>query len=614
MAIPSLGLAGLNAAQTFGCLIVVGSVAGGVVAFQLGLAFVATAVALGARPLAVAALPDLSRLASAGDLVSFRRHWDRTLAFAVFLLAPIAVGLSALAPAIARFLGVGEMSSDTAVGLLAAAIVGLSIAVLGEGVTSCATQAAYALKDAQAPLQAAVIRTLLLTAGLGVVLRLERPTAVVLGTGVAFSAGTVLSAWYLTRSTSLRLPGVSAVGRQVLRGVLLAAAAGLPALVVSTLLTTVEGPVGWVAPAAAGGAMLVGGYLGLQQLMARHFGWPSILHRREAVISEAAMTAPEAATAVSKRPDGLDPDRPASSAISNVATANGATANGAARPFRRLAFAPSVLQSLARPVGLVLLALAAVGPALLRGDSRWLAATMVTCGVLMAAARPRESVMCLALIGPVVSAFDLHQDTSVTAIAAATILTGTGLAAGAARARGARRRRIRLGVTGWSSVLAASLTALAVGLMANDVDRGLRLAVTIGASTVAFVSALDPLRDLPIAVRFASLSSLLGLPAYALLVVAQGHAGPLGQLLALLAAAAAGGVGLALITACSRREVSPGPSALCAAVALGSCGNWAVIAPLLISVWLVVRHWPQPTGRRTTCSSERSIARFTPVG
>lgn len=588
LAVPSLGLAGLNAAQTFGALIVVGSVAGGVVAFQMGLAFVATAVALGARPLTVAALPDLSRLAAAGDLRTFREHWDRTLAMALFLLAPAAAGLSALAPALGRLLGLGQMSGDDAVALMAAAIVGLSVAVLGEGVTSFTTQASYALRDARAPLQAALVRTLLLSAGLGLTLRLSGAGTVLFAAGVSFSLASLLSAWYLCRAIGLRLPGQGTVGLQVRRGVTLAVAAGLPALAVSLVVGRLDGLAGRIGPVAAGGLTLGVVYVALSQLMTRRYGWPSVLQRAGRADGRAADTAAGRADA-----PGRSVPEPATAAKPSLGLAGGAAggspatvgSGGRRRGRGRLA-------AFGGPLAIVVLLAVAVGPALSMGDLRWLAITSAVCGVGFAAARPTAAALALALLGPLLSTFDLHRGTAVTAWAALSVVTGAGLAAFVARATATHRRRIRLGVTGWSAVLAAGLTGVGAAMVGNDAETGARLAVVIIATAVAFVSALDPLRDLWTAGRYLLSSSLLAFPTYLLLQLLDAQPSSTLALVGLAAASVAAIAGLSLMSVCRRRNVSPGPAVLAGAVALGACGGWAVALPLVVSLWLVQRHWP----------------------
>ncbi len=580
LAVPSLGLAGLQAAQTFACLVVVGSVAGGVVAFQLGLAFVATAVALGARPLTVAALPDLARSADGAAWPAVRRQWDRTLAVAVFMLAPIAVGLAAMSPALGQLLGIGEMAGDAAVGLLVAALAGLGLAVLGDGVTSFATQVAYTLKDARSPLQATVVRTLLLTAGLGIAMRLDQPSMVVFTAGLAFSLATVLSAWFLCRATVLRLPAGEPVGRQIGRATVLAVAAGVPALLSSAAL--IAGPFGRIVPVAGGGLVLGVGYLAAQQFLARRFGWPSLLDR----LRPGRSGGPDVPTEDAAAGHGAAP------AGAGARSASGATrlvAGGNKRA--KVVLGRSMLPA-ARAGALLTVA---IGPALFMHDARWLLLAACTCAVVTAAARPASAVPALLVAGPLTSAIDLRVGTWITFALVGAVMAGVLVAAGAEHARGLPRWHLHIGVNGWSSVLAASLLAVGGGMLTNHAAAGARLGATLVAAVVALVLGQHSMRTVRAVARPAAVATLGGPLVYAIAALIDGagwRTADLGDLVGLFAAIGLAAIGLAMVRRSTARPMAAAPVVIAAAGAMGAAGGWLAALPLTVLAWLVARHWP----------------------
>ncbi|MEZ5263219.1 MAG: lipid II flippase MurJ [Acidimicrobiales bacterium] len=576
LAAPSMILAALTAAQTFACLVVVGSVAGGVVAFQLGLAFVATAVALGARPLTVAALPDLARQVAARDLGAFRAAWDRTLSVSILVLAPAAVGLAALAPALGRFLGLGAMSGDEAVLLLIAALAGLALAVLGEGISSFANQAAYTRRDGRAPLQGAIVRTALLAAGLGVVLRLDDPAVVVVGTGLAFSLATVLSAWFVTWAVAQDLPPGRGLGRQVGEAVAVAAAAAVPAVPIMLVLTTLGGPAGRVLPLAVGGAVFGGGYLLVQQRFAHLLGRAPLLARlRHGDATDAA-------------PLATDPAPTATPSRTGTRTRTGGEGDG-----RRIVALRRVSRSAA--AGTALLA-AAVGPAAVNGDGRWLLLSTAALVVLSSAAQPQLGVYLLLGAGPIVATVDVLVGTSITLPLVLAVAAGVLISGAARRARHDVAWRMRLGWSGWAGLLGTGLLAASVGLLAGEATAGLRLAVIVIGTAGAMLDGLTSFAALRRATRLAATSSIACLPAVPLLTVSLGWVHPsAADLLGVMAAPAAAMVALAMGAVCRRQRVAATPAVLALAGVVGASAGWLALVPVTVGIWLTVRYWPNDT-------------------
>jgi putative peptidoglycan lipid II flippase len=106
-AVPSLGYSGLNAVRGFAPLVVANRVPGGVVAFDLARHFALLPVALGGRPVAVALLPQLSRLYHQGRLRDFRDELVRGVSLMLFVAVPAAVAYVALARPLAGAVSLG---------------------------------------------------------------------------------------------------------------------------------------------------------------------------------------------------------------------------------------------------------------------------------------------------------------------------------------------------------------------------------------------------------------------------------------------------------------------------------------------------------------------------
>ena len=134
---------------------------GGVVAFSVAYAFYNLPVALGAKPVSQAALPELARAHHRGDEAEYGRTFDHALSLVLFLTLPAAAGYALLSSPLATAVGFGEMASPAALDLVQLALLGISAGVVGGAALNLGTQAAYARGDARSPLRAVVLRAIL---------------------------------------------------------------------------------------------------------------------------------------------------------------------------------------------------------------------------------------------------------------------------------------------------------------------------------------------------------------------------------------------------------------------------------------------------------------------
>ncbi len=129
-ALPSLGNTALNVAGIYIVLSVANGVAGGVVVYNTALYFVQFPLNVIARPICIAALPRLTRLAGAKRLSQFRDELARVSTMSLFLVVPAVVGCIVLSRPLASAVAFGEMARPEGVTLLAAALASLGLAGL----------------------------------------------------------------------------------------------------------------------------------------------------------------------------------------------------------------------------------------------------------------------------------------------------------------------------------------------------------------------------------------------------------------------------------------------------------------------------------------------------
>jgi putative peptidoglycan lipid II flippase len=256
-AVPSLGSAGLIAGREFAILTVANRVAGGVVAFQVAYNFYNLAVAIGARTVAAAALPTLSRLHHDDRGPAFRDELVRALGLALFLTVPAAVACAVLAHPLAAGVAFGEMATAAAYDLVAAGLVALALGVVAETWFVMVTGGSYALGDARTPLRAMAVRTIVSLVALGFAATLDRPSHAVFAIGAAVSLGNLAGAGWLSMALLRRLPpGRERIAPRLARPLGAAAVMALPAVLAANGADALgDGVGGRVAAMLAGAAV-----------------------------------------------------------------------------------------------------------------------------------------------------------------------------------------------------------------------------------------------------------------------------------------------------------------------------------------------------------------------
>lgn len=268
LAVPTLGYAGLNVVRYLCVLVVVAAVPGGVVAFSIAYAFYNLPVALGARPVAQAALPALSRAHHRGDTVDFSETFSRAFGLALFLAVPAAVGYLVLGDALAMVVAWGEMATPTGRELLRAALTGVSLGVIGEAALLFGTQAAYARRDGRRPLRAVALRTVLTVAGSLVGLTVLDGAALLLAVGLSLAVSDVVAGALLCWTIHRSLPRASTSLTATVTRTLAAGLTIVPVVLLQrTLLPGGEGPIAAVLVVLVTGAVGALTYLGVQWVL-----------------------------------------------------------------------------------------------------------------------------------------------------------------------------------------------------------------------------------------------------------------------------------------------------------------------------------------------------------
>ena len=208
-AVPASGTALLNGVRLFVLLVASNTVAGGVVAIQLAINVVNFPVALASKPVAFALLPRLSAFYQDDRRVQFSDAYTRGVSLSSLMLIPAASATIALGWFAASGVAIGEMGSSEGRLLLAYALVGITGAILGEGLHQLATAAAYSQNDTATPLRSLVLRLGLTVLGIAVSLTTLEGASVVLGIAVSMSVADLLSATYLHWSVTSRLEAIS---------------------------------------------------------------------------------------------------------------------------------------------------------------------------------------------------------------------------------------------------------------------------------------------------------------------------------------------------------------------------------------------------------------------
>lgn len=209
-AIPSLGYSALNSLRWLAALVVANRVPGGVVAFVLALNFVNLPIALGARPVAVALLPQLSRLFDRAALQRFREELVQGASLTLFLVVPAAVAYVIFAQPLAESLSFGRMASPSGIALIAASLAAMGLSVLGDSSFIVATHSSYAKRDAVSPFRSMLVRTALTLIGMLLTFLFTNGTGVLVALGLTITTADLAGAWYLASRVKAGLPATGA--------------------------------------------------------------------------------------------------------------------------------------------------------------------------------------------------------------------------------------------------------------------------------------------------------------------------------------------------------------------------------------------------------------------
>lgn len=246
----SIGVASAQALRELVLLIVAGARAGAVVAFQVAYAFYNLVIAVGARTVAAAALPTMSREPTG-------ERYRRAVGLALAVALPAGVAFVVVGPALALAASHGEMSRSGGSALIAAALAGLALGVAADSALTVSTATAYAADRARPVVRATLLRTLVTVLGSAAVLAYgpSGATAFVALLAAAVSAGDLAGAADLHLGLSRSLHGGD-LARRI--GVSAAAALGMagPAwLAARSLEDLTGGPGGRILPALAAAAV-----------------------------------------------------------------------------------------------------------------------------------------------------------------------------------------------------------------------------------------------------------------------------------------------------------------------------------------------------------------------
>lgn len=237
-----------------GAIVLGGSEAGAVVAYQAAWVFFLAPYAILAQPIHTAILPELVVEAKDDDLVAFRDSVRWSLERIALLTLPVAAGMVALALPAMRVASFGE-AATTGPGLLAAGLAALAVGLFPYSAFLLLSRACYALGDSRTP----GVVSLLVAAGGVIAMALAslvtEGAARVAVLGGAHSGAYLVGAIVLTLRLARRTAGSlwpAALGRVLVVAV---AVGGTAWLAVEALLAGDEGRVVDLATCAGVGAL-----------------------------------------------------------------------------------------------------------------------------------------------------------------------------------------------------------------------------------------------------------------------------------------------------------------------------------------------------------------------
>jgi putative peptidoglycan lipid II flippase len=186
-------------------IVVGGSVAGGVVAYQVAFVFFLAPYAILAQPIHTAILPELTLAAEHGAGDRFTNSVRAALDRMAVLVVPVSAALVALALPFMRTVAFGR-AAGTGVELLAAGLASLALGLYPYGAFLLFARAYYALDDSRTPAVAAVVSALAGVVTMVVAGTLTHGSACVaalgLGHSVAYALGALLLGRGMVRRTA----------------------------------------------------------------------------------------------------------------------------------------------------------------------------------------------------------------------------------------------------------------------------------------------------------------------------------------------------------------------------------------------------------------------------
>jgi peptidoglycan biosynthesis protein MviN/MurJ (putative lipid II flippase) len=197
-----------------------------------------------------------------GDTAGFRDTLVRGFALGFFITIPAGAAYVVLAGPLARSIAFGRMGG-TGVTMIAAALIPLSAAVVGQTAFMIATYASYARKDTRSPLRAMVLQAAICFALASITL-LVHGLAVMVVLGAATAVSVAVAAGYLMIQMRTTLDGsgsqrfASSLARFVAGAAVMAGPAWLVATAVPRWLGPPLGPRVGIAAAALVGVAIYG--------------------------------------------------------------------------------------------------------------------------------------------------------------------------------------------------------------------------------------------------------------------------------------------------------------------------------------------------------------------
>ena len=225
--------------------VVAATVPGGVLVVQLSYQVFYALSFLGARAVAMVAMPRLAAAAAARDEPAFAAAWRHCLFYAVAAATPLLILLATFAMPTADLLANGALRHSRLITDLGACLVVVAVAQLIAGLHDLGRQALFATLDDRSPRRASVRGVIVVAVVAVATLLLPADGTRLLGLVLAILAGEVIAAGTVLR----RLRTVIGPGRLAdphdAMSIATASAAAIPAIVLGWWLIVMTGPSRW---------------------------------------------------------------------------------------------------------------------------------------------------------------------------------------------------------------------------------------------------------------------------------------------------------------------------------------------------------------------------------